>query len=182
MSSICSMPTESTAFAFFAPNPRACEGLADPAPGATPAFFDPALAGKSAAAACAGCHGEAGVTATPGFPSLAALTPQYLTTAMKAYRSGQRQNDTMKPMLAAIGDAEINHIALFYALQKPTRAPTPAAGDPQTGRAAPSAVPDATAITASAAIPRPRVSPARMPSILWPRCAFIRVERAPTRR
>ncbi len=133
MSSVCSMPTESTAFAFFAPNPRACEGLADP-PGATPALFDPVLAGKSAAAACAGCHGEAGVTATPGLRSLAALTPQYLTTAMKAYRSGQRQNDTMKPMLAAIGDAEINHIALFYALQKPTRAPTPAAGDPQTGR------------------------------------------------
>ena len=107
-----------------------------PAAGAAPTFLDPVLAGKTAAAAaCAGCHGEAGVTTTPGFPSLVALTPQYLTTAMKAYRSGQRQNDTMKSMLAAIGDADINHIALFYALQKPARAQTPAPGDQQAGKA-----------------------------------------------
>jgi cytochrome c553 len=107
-----------------------------PAAGAAPTFLDPVLAGKTAAAAaCAGCHGEAGVTTTPGFPSLVALTPQYLTTAMKAYRSGQRQNDTMKSMLAAIGDADINHIALFYALQKPIRAQTPAPGDQQAGKA-----------------------------------------------
>ena len=107
-----------------------------PAAGAAPTFLDPMLAGKTAAAAaCAGCHGEAGVTTTPGFPSLVALTPQYLTTAMKAYRSGQRQNDTMKSMLAAIGDADIDHIALFYALQKPTRAQTPAPGDQQAGKA-----------------------------------------------
>jgi len=106
------------------------------AAGAAPTFLDPVLAGKTAAAAaCAGCHGEAGVTTTPGFPSLVALTPQYLTTAMKAYRSGQRQNDTMKSMLAAIGDADINHIALFYALQKPSRAQTPAPGDQQAGKA-----------------------------------------------
>ncbi len=107
-----------------------------PPAGPAPTFLDPVLAGKTAAAAaCAGCHGEAGVTTTPGFPSLVALSPQYLTTAMKAYRSGQRQNDTMKSMLVAIGDADINHIALFYALQKPSRAQTPAPGDQQAGKA-----------------------------------------------
>lgn len=107
-----------------------------PPAGSAPTFLDPVLAGKTAAAAaCAGCHGEAGVTTTPGFPSLVALSPQYLTTAMKAYRSGQRQNDTMKSMLAAIGDADIDHISLFYALQKPTRAQTPAPGDQQAGKA-----------------------------------------------
>jgi cytochrome c553 len=107
-----------------------------PPAGPAPTFLDPVLAGKTAAAAaCAGCHGEAGVTTTPGFPSLVALSPQYLTTAMKAYRSGQRQNDTMKSMLAAIGDADIDHIALFYALQKPARAQTPAPGDQQAGKA-----------------------------------------------
>ena len=108
---------------------------AQPAPGAAPTYLDPVLAGKTAAAACAGCHGEVGVSKTPGIPSLVALAPQYLTTAMKAYRSGQRQNDTMKSMLAAIGDADINHVALFYALQKPTRAQTPAPGDQQAGKA-----------------------------------------------
>ena len=108
---------------------------AQPAPGAAPTYLDPVQAGKTAAAACAGCHGEAGVSSTPGFPSLVALAPQYLTTAMKAYRSGQRQNDTMKSMLAGIGDADINYVALFYALQKPTRAQTPAPGDQQAGKA-----------------------------------------------
>ncbi len=108
---------------------------AQPAPGAAPAYLDPVLAGKTAAAACAGCHGEVGVSTTPAIPSLVALAPQYLTTAMKAYRSGQRQNDTMKSMLAAVSDADINHVALFYALQKPTRAQTPAPGDQQAGKA-----------------------------------------------
>ncbi len=54
---------------------------------------------------------------------------------MKAYRSGQRQNDTMKSMLAAAGDADINHLALYYALQKPMRAQTQTPGDQQAGKA-----------------------------------------------
>ena len=38
---------------------------AQPAPGAAAAYLDPVQAGKTAAAACAGCHGEAGVSKTP---------------------------------------------------------------------------------------------------------------------
>ncbi len=106
---------------------------APPAPGA-PIYLDPVRAGKAAAAACAGCHGEAGVSKTPGIPSLAGLTPQYLTTAMKAYRSGQRKNDTMKAMLAAVNDADINHLALFYALQKPMPTQIPAVGAAPAGK------------------------------------------------
>jgi cytochrome c553 len=108
---------------------------AQPGPGAAPAYLDPVQAGKTAAAACAGCHGEAGASKTPGIPSLVGLDPQYLTTAMKAYRSGQRKNDTMKSMLAAAGDADINHLALYYAQQKPFRAQTPIPGDQQAGKA-----------------------------------------------
>ena len=109
----------------------------DPPPPASgaPTYFDPVQAGRTAAAACGGCHGETGVSKTPGTPSLAGLTPQYLTTAMKAYRSGQRKNETMKAMLAAAGDADIDHLALFYALQKPMPAQTPAAGNPDAGKA-----------------------------------------------
>ncbi len=46
---------------------------AQPAPGAAPIYLDPVQAGKTAAAACAGCHGEAGVSITPGIPSLVGL-------------------------------------------------------------------------------------------------------------
>ena len=108
---------------------------AQPAEKGAPTIVDPLQAGKTAAAACAGCHGEAGVSNIPGIPNLIGEEPQYLVAAMKDYRSGQRKNDTMKAMVAALTDAEMNHIALFYALQKPARAQTPAQGDAEAGKA-----------------------------------------------
>ena len=97
---------------------------------------DPVQAGKTAAAGCAGCHGDGGVSKTPGMPSLVGLDPKYLVAAMKAYKSGQRKNDMMKSMLASVTDASMNNIALYYALQKPARAQTPAAGDKAAGETA----------------------------------------------
>ena len=112
----------------------------DPAPPpsgpAGPAVPDPEEAGKAASAACAGCHGNAGVSQIPGIPSLIGLDPKYLVDAMKAYKDGQRKNDTMKAMLAAVNDTAMNNVALFYALQKPARAKTPIAGDAAAGKAA----------------------------------------------
>ena len=42
----------------------------------------------------------------------------------------------MKAMLASVNETAMNNVALFYALQKPARAKTPAAGDPAAGKAA----------------------------------------------
>jgi cytochrome c553 len=115
----------------------------DPAPvpggSAGPAKPDAVEAGKAAAAACAGCHGDAGVSQIPGIPNLIGLDTKYLVDAMKAYKDGQRKNDTMKSMLASLNDAAIGNVALFYALQKPARAKTPASGDAAAGKAAASA-------------------------------------------
>lgn len=97
---------------------------------------DPLQAGKAAAAGCAGCHGEAGVSKTPGMPSLTGLDPKYLVVAMKAYKSGQRKHEMMKTMLSAQTDPDLNNVALYYALQKPARAQTPAAGDQAAGKVA----------------------------------------------
>ncbi len=112
------------------PQPAAASGK--PAPTKP----DPVQAGKTAAAACAGCHGDAGISKIPGTPSLVGLDPKYLVAAMKAYKSGARKNDTMKSMLATVADADLSNIALYYALQKPARAPTPAAGDQAAGKTA----------------------------------------------
>ena len=111
----------------------------DPAPAIAaatgPAKLDAVQAGKAvAAAACAGCHGDAGVSQIPAIPSLVGLDPKYLVDAMKAYKTGQRKNDTMKAMLASVSEPAINNIALFYALQKPAGAKTPAAGDQAAGK------------------------------------------------
>jgi cytochrome c553 len=113
------------------PQPRPASG--------TTAFVakpDAAQAGKTAAAACAGCHGETGVSKTAGMPNLAGLDPKYLVGAMNDYKSGLRKNDLMKSMLAAVADANVNNIALYYALQQPEPAKTPAPGDSAAGKAA----------------------------------------------
>jgi cytochrome c553 len=102
---------------------------------AATANFDPLQAGKAVAtAACAGCHGNIGVSQIPGIPSLVGLDPKYLVEAMKGYKNGQRKHDTMKSMLASVSDAAMNNIALYYALQTPARAKTPATGDPGAGK------------------------------------------------
>jgi cytochrome c553 len=113
----------------------------DPAPPLTapagPAKLDAVQAGKTvAAAACAGCDGSAGVTQIPAMPSLVGLDPKYLTEAMKAYKSGQRKHDTMKAMLASVGEPAMNNIALFYALQPATAQKNPAVGDKAAGKEA----------------------------------------------
>lgn len=97
---------------------------------------DPVAAGKAAAAACAGCHGERGVSKTPGMPSLVALDPKYFVSAMNAYRSGARRHDLMKSVAAGLSESDLNNLALYYALQKPARAMTRAAGDAAAGKAA----------------------------------------------
>jgi len=112
----------------------------DPPPAAAAnsasATVDPVQAGKTAAAACAGCHGESGVSITPGMPSLAGLDPKYTAAAMKAYKSGQRESELMKSMLASVADPAIDNIALYYALQKPAKSQAPAAGDKAAGATA----------------------------------------------
>ena len=107
-----------------------------PATNASPQSRDPVEAGKSVALACAGCHGATGISNTPGTPSLVSLDPQYLVPAMKAYKNGQRRNDAMKSILSPLKDSDLNHVALFYALQKPARAQTKATGDEDAGKAA----------------------------------------------
>ena len=97
---------------------------------------DPLSAGKSAAAACAGCHGEGGISKTPGMPNLAGLDPKVFLAAMTAYKSGQRQHDAMKSLAAALAETDLKNLALYYGLQKPERAQTPAPGDPAAGKTA----------------------------------------------
>jgi len=112
----------------------------DPAPRAAtkapPSKPDPLNAGKAAAATCSGCHGETGVSAMAGTPSLVGLDPAYFSAAMAAYRSGARKNDLMKGFAAGVPEADVPHVALFYASQKPAKAQTKAAGDAAAGKAA----------------------------------------------
>ncbi len=115
----------------------------DPAPAApalsdkgAAAKSDPVVAGKAAAAGCAGCHGDTGISSTPGAPSLAGLDPKYIVAAVGAYKNGQRKNDMMKTLVSALSAAEVENVALFFALQKPAKAKTPSPGDAASGKTA----------------------------------------------
>ncbi len=76
-----------------------------------------AAAGEPKTAVCGGCHGSHGVSTDAATPSLAAQDPQYLTRALKGYRT-TRKNDTMARVAAALTDQEIDDIVAFYATQK----------------------------------------------------------------
>jgi DmsE family decaheme c-type cytochrome len=83
---------------------------------------------RSKTIACAGCHGEAGISSRAGTPNLAGQNPQALLRAMKAYASGTRKHELMRIMLAGLSETELNKIAFFYAKQTPARARGPSIG------------------------------------------------------
>jgi cytochrome c553 len=83
----------------------------------SPATGNPA-AGKAAAAPCAACHGEAGVSAGPA-PSLAGQDAQYFVAAMRAYRDGSRTEPAMAGAAASVGEAGLPNLAAFYAGLRP---------------------------------------------------------------
>jgi cytochrome c553 len=80
-------------------------------------------AGKAAAAACAGCHGEGGVSTTAGTPSLAGQDAQYFADAMRAYKDGSRAEPAMKAPAASVDDNTVKNLAAYYANQQPKSPP-----------------------------------------------------------
>lgn len=72
-------------------------------------------AGKSSAAACQGCHGAAGISSSPLWPSLAGQSPVYLESQLSKFRNGQRDNAVMKPIAVGLSDTDIQNLAAYYA-------------------------------------------------------------------
>jgi len=103
---------------------------------AAPAKPNAISAGKAAATACGGCHGEAGISSTPGMPSLIGMDPKYFIAAINAYKGGQRKHDMMKTLVSGLSEAELNNMALYYALETPGKAKTPAPGNVAAGKTA----------------------------------------------
>ncbi len=91
--------------------------LQKPGKAKTPSAGDQA-AGKAAATACAGCHGEAGVS-TGSAPSLAGQDAQYFIIAMRAYKDGSRADPAMKAPAASLDDTTVKNLAAYYANQQP---------------------------------------------------------------
>jgi cytochrome c553 len=82
---------------------------------------DEVAAGERAYASkgCMGCHGPAGNSPNPGtFPKTAGLEASYIEVQLKAFRSGERNNPMMSPMVRDLTDQEISSLAAYLAVQK----------------------------------------------------------------
>jgi cytochrome c553 len=82
-------------------------------------------AGK--AASCAGCHGGNGMSTNPAWPSLAGQQSAYLVEALKAYKTGARENAMMAATAKGLSDADMQSLAGHYATLKITAATTASA-------------------------------------------------------
>jgi cytochrome c553 len=97
------------------------------------AFLVPAsaLAGKGdinagrakAEAACAPCHGEAGLSQMEGVPHLAANIDLFLQWQLVYFRTGRRSNEAMSAVSADLTDADINNLGAYFASLTPVPAP-----------------------------------------------------------
>ncbi len=80
-----------------------------------------AEAGKAAAATCVACHGADGKAITPDYPNLAGQHASYLAKQLTDYRDGNRENQLMSPMAAALSDQNILDLAAYYASMTPIK-------------------------------------------------------------
>ncbi|WP_036116112.1 MULTISPECIES: c-type cytochrome [Luteibacter] len=71
---------------------------------------------------CAACHGEDGMARIPGAPNLAGQKLDYLREALRQYRDGRRDIPVMRAATGPLTDAEVDHLAQWFAAQTPTRA------------------------------------------------------------
>ena len=84
-------------------------------------FAADAAAGKNKAALCAACHGAEGMAPMAMYPNLAGQNEPYLVSALKAYRSKDRNggmSGIMQMQAAALSDDDIDNLAAYFASLK----------------------------------------------------------------
>ncbi|NUR21597.1 MAG: cytochrome c4 [Frateuria sp.] len=72
-------------------------------------------AGQARSTVCAACHGPQGLAIAPNFPNLAGQAATYLYVQLKSFRSGQRSDPIMSGQAAALSDADMRNLAVYYA-------------------------------------------------------------------
>lgn len=94
-----------------------------------------AAAGKRRAAACASCHGEAGISPNDIWPSLAGQNAAYLAKILAAYKSGDQNDVAMTPLAKGLSNADIQNLATYYSgLSCEGRPSAGTAGDAEAGK------------------------------------------------
>ncbi len=73
------------------------------------------VAGEKISAACAGCHGEKGISTDPKIPGLAGQDAAYLASAIREYASGKRHHQAMTDTVKGLDKQAIGDVATWYA-------------------------------------------------------------------
>jgi cytochrome c553 len=94
------------------------------------AAADPA-AGREKAKICAACHGDNGVSAMPGIPSIAGQLDQFIQWQLVFFRSGRRPNPAMAPLVADMSDEDIRNLGAYYSKLPYSTKPTAATSNPE---------------------------------------------------
>jgi cytochrome c553 len=101
------------------------------ASGGTPVSASDDAAIKLATQVCSSCHGPGGNSQSPTFPRLAGQQQAYVLAQIKAFKSGERNeqeaHDYMLGMTTLIDDATAESLARYFASQPP---PKGIPGDP----------------------------------------------------
>ena len=67
---------------------------------------------------CAACHGLDGATpTTPDYPKLAGQYPDYLSKALRDYKSGARKNPIMAGMAQGLTEKDIENVSQYFYAQ-----------------------------------------------------------------
>lgn len=75
-----------------------------------------AAAGQKKYVLCAGCHGPTGAgNEALKYPRLAGLDAGYVAQQLRAFKSGARDNATMKAMTAGLRETDIENLAVYIA-------------------------------------------------------------------
>ncbi|MFO7541668.1 MAG: cytochrome c [Thiobacillus sp.] len=76
-------------------------------------------AGYQKTSMCAGCHGIPGWrTAYPSVysvPNLGGQHAEYIVSALKAYKSGERSHPSMKGIAGSLSEQDMEDLAAYYA-------------------------------------------------------------------
>jgi len=75
-------------------------------------------AGEKKATTCLGCHGVSGYrNAYPAYkvPKLGGQKANYIVSALKAYKNGERKHSTMKAQASNLSEQDMQDIAAYFA-------------------------------------------------------------------
>jgi cytochrome c553 len=75
---------------------------------------DDAQAGRQKAQACAVCHGPLGMGSAPDTPHLAGQPAVYLSSQLRAFRSGARRHEVMGVIAKPLSDEDIAQLAAWF--------------------------------------------------------------------